>query len=91
MTSSWGSGFQGEVTVKNNGTSTLNGWTTTWTNPSGVSITQLWNGTMTTSGSTVTVKNLSWNGTLAGGATATFGFLGSGSSSTVPAVTCTSP
>ncbi|GAA1770855.1 glycoside hydrolase family 9 protein [Luedemannella helvata] len=91
VTSSWGSGFQGEVSVRNNGTGTLNGWTATWTNPGGVSITQLWNGTMTTSGSTVTVKNLSWNGTLGAGASATFGFLGSGSSSTVPVVTCTSP
>ena len=91
VTSSWGGGFQGEVTVRNNGTATLNGWTATWTNPSGVTITQLWNGTMTTSGSTVTVRNLSWNGTLGSGATTTFGFLANGPSTTVPTVTCTSP
>ena len=91
VTSAWGGGFQGEVAVRNNGTGTLNGWTATWTNPSGVTITQLWNGTMTTSGSTVTVKNLSWNGTLGSGATTTFGFLGNGTSTTVPTVTCTSP
>jgi chitin-binding protein len=91
VTSAWGGGFQGEVAVRNNGTGTLNGWTATWTNPSGVTITQLWNGTMTTSGSTVTVRNLSWNGTLGSGATTTFGFLANGPSTTVPAVTCTSP
>jgi endo-1,4-beta-xylanase len=42
------------------------------------------------SGSTVTVKNLSWNGSLAAGATTTFGFTANGSPST-PALTCTSP
>jgi hypothetical protein len=57
---------------------------------SGQAITQLWNGALTTSGSAVTVKNMSYNGSLAAGATTAFGFTANGASST-PALTCTSP
>ena len=59
-------------------------------NSSGNTISQLWSGTLTTSGSSVTVKNLSWNGSLNAGQSAQIGFLGTGST-TFPAVTCTSP
>jgi Glucuronyl esterase, fungi/Cellulose binding domain len=86
---SWPGGFQGEVTVSAGG-SAVNGWTVTWTLASGQSISQLWNGALTTSGSAVTVKNLSYNGSLAAGTSTTFGFLGNGSPST-PAPTCASP
>jgi endoglucanase len=86
VTSSWSGGWQAEVTVKA-GSAAINGWTVT--GPiSG--ITQLWSGTLTTSGSTATVKNLSWNGSLAAGATTTFGFTSSSTAST-PTLTCTSP
>jgi cellulase/cellobiase CelA1 len=56
----------------------------------GQSITQLWNGALTTSGSNVTVKNLSYNGSLAANATTTYGFTANGTPST-PTVSCTSP
>src|SRR4029079_14942401 len=64
---SWPGGFQGEVTVTA-GSSAINGWTTTWTLASGQTISQLWSGKLTTSGSTATVRNLSWNGALGAGA-----------------------
>ncbi len=86
--SSWGSGFQGQVTVTAGGTA-INGWTVTWTLASGQTISQLWNGTLTTNGSAVTVGNVSWNGALAAHASASFGFIGNGPAS-APAVTCTS-
>ena len=86
---SWNGGFQVTLTITA-GSSAINGWTISWTQPSGNTITQLWNGTLTTSGSTVTVRSLSWNGSLSAGASAQIGFLGTGST-TVPAVTCTSP
>lgn len=86
---SWTGGFQGEVTVRA-GTSGTNGWTTRWTLAGGQTITQLWNGVLTVSGSSVSVKNIGWNGTLAPNATTTFGYLANGSPST-PALTCTSP
>jgi hypothetical protein len=86
---SWPGGFQGEVTVKA-GASAINGWTVTWTLASGQTITQLWSGTLSTSGSAVTVKNLSWNGALAASASTTFGFTANGSPST-PTLACSSP
>jgi endoglucanase len=89
ITNSWSGGFQATVTVKA-GSAAIGGWTVGWTLSSGQVITQLWNGAQTVSGSTVTVKNLSWNGSLAAGATTTFGFNANGSPST-PALTCTSP
>jgi len=86
VTSSWSGGWQGEVTVKA-GSAAINGWTVTG---SISGITQLWSGTLTTSGSTITVKNLNWNGSLAAGASTTFGFTSSSTAST-PTLTCTSP
>jgi beta-mannanase len=86
---SWQGGFQGEVTVRA-ATSAINGWTTRWTLASGQTISQLWNGTLSVSGSAVTVKNLSWNGSLAANGTTTFGFLANGTPST-PTLTCVSP
>ena len=57
---------------------------------SGQTITQIWNGMLSTSGSTATVTNVSYNGSLPPGGSTTFGFLANGSAST-PTITCTSP
>ena len=84
--STWTDGYQGEVTVRA-GSSAINGWTVGLTLAGGQTITQLWDGTMGGSGSTVTVKNVSWNGALSASGSATFGFLANGSPST-PAITC---
>ncbi|MDG4820656.1 cellulose binding domain-containing protein [Asanoa sp. WMMD1127] len=72
----WNNGFTADVTVTNTGTSTVNGWTLTYTLPSGQAITSTWNATVTTSGSAVTARNISWNGTLAPGASTSFGYQG---------------
>lgn len=88
-TSSWSGGFQGEVTVTA-GSAAINGWTVRWTLANGQTISQLWNGTLTTSGSAVTVQNVSWNGTLGAGAATTFGYIGGGTPSTA-SLTCSSP
>ena len=53
---SWNGGFQGEVTVTA-GSSAINGWTVRWTLSSGQTITQVWNGTLSASGSAVSVSN----------------------------------
>ncbi|MFB9629319.1 cellulose binding domain-containing protein [Nonomuraea helvata] len=50
----------------------------------------MWNGTRTVSGSAVTVRNTSYNGSIAAGSSTTFGFTANGTAAT-PAVTCTSP
>ncbi|MEU3961047.1 glycoside hydrolase family 18 chitinase [Streptomyces buecherae] len=74
----WGSGYEGRWTVKNTGDTTLNSWTVEWDVPSGTTVGSGWDATITGSGSHYTAKNLSWNGTLAPGASVTFGFNGTG-------------
>jgi endoglucanase len=86
VTSSWNGGYQGQVTVTAG--KAIGGWAASWTLGSGQSISQVWNGTLTVSGSAATVRNVSWNGPLGAGATAEFGLIGSGTATT-PAVTCT--
>ena len=83
---SWPGGFQGEVTVTA-GSMPLTSWVASWTMGSGQSITSVWNGTSTLSGSTITVKSVAWNGALAASAATTFGFIGTGTPST-PAAAC---
>ncbi|MFF0245482.1 cellulose binding domain-containing protein [Streptosporangium sandarakinum] len=88
-TNQWAGGFQGEVTVRNTGTAAIRSWTVRWTFADGQRITQVWNGEPSTSGSAVTVRNLSWNGSLAAGASTTFGFLASWNGvNTAPVPTC---
>jgi endo-1,4-beta-xylanase len=87
----WNTGFQGEVTVKNNGSSTLNGWTVNLGLASGQSISSLWNGVNSGTSGSVTVKNAPYNGSLGGNASTTFGFTANGNGATAPSVSCTSP
>ncbi|MFI1990797.1 glycoside hydrolase family 6 protein [Actinoplanes sp. NPDC020271] len=88
VTSSWSGGYQATVKVTA-GSRVTSGWTVSWTPGAGQSISQVWNGTLTVSGSTVTVRNVSWNGALEPGGHAEFGLIASGSATT-PALTCTS-
>jgi predicted carbohydrate-binding protein with CBM5 and CBM33 domain len=89
ITGAWTGGFQGEVMV-HSGTTAIGSWTVSWTFPGAQTLAQLWSGKATSSGSLVTVKNESWNGTIAAGSYTTFGFLGSGTApSTVQNLTCT--
>ncbi|WP_434095605.1 cellulose binding domain-containing protein, partial [Streptomyces hydrogenans] len=76
--SDWGSGFEGRWTVKNTGTTTLTSWTVEWDFPSDTKVTSAWDATVTNSANHWTAKNLGWNGTLAPGASISFGFNGSG-------------
>ncbi|MEU4368814.1 GH12 family glycosyl hydrolase domain-containing protein [Micromonospora chersina] len=73
-TNVWNNGFTADVTITNTGSSTVNGWTLNYNLPSGQTITGSWNATVTQSGSAVTARNLSYNGTLAPGASTSFGY-----------------
>jgi cellulase/cellobiase CelA1 len=90
VVNSWPGGFQGQVVVTNTGSATLNSWQVGWIFPGSTAINRLWNGGYTQSGSRVTVTNLSYNGTLAPGASTTVGFTGiySGSSAAPSSVSC---
>ncbi|MFJ6993166.1 glycosyl hydrolase family 18 protein [Streptomyces sp. NPDC003090] len=79
--SDWGGGFEGKWTVKNTGTTALSSWTVEWDFPAGTSVGSAWDATVTNSGNHWIAKNLSWNGTLAPGASVSFGFNGTGSGS----------
>ncbi|MEV7867602.1 glycoside hydrolase family 18 chitinase [Streptomyces sp. NPDC088124] len=79
--SDWGTGFEGKWTVKNTGTTALSSWTVEWDFPSGTAVTSGWDADITGSGNHWTAKNKSWNGTLAAGASISFGFNGSGTGS----------
>ncbi|HYH03509.1 MAG TPA: cellulose binding domain-containing protein, partial [Bacillota bacterium] len=71
----WGTGANVSVTIKNNGSTAINGWNLAWTFPGNQKISNLWNGSFTQSGSSVTVTNMSYNVTIpANGGTVSFGF-----------------
>src|SRR3954467_11317394 len=75
LSSQWAGGFGANVAVNNLG-DPVSGWQLTWSFTAGQTITQLWNGSYTQSGTQVTVTNASWNGNIPSGGSATFGFNG---------------
>ncbi len=77
-TQDWGSGFEGKWTVKNTGTAPLSGWTLEWDFPAGTKVTSAWDADVTNTGDHWTAKNKSWAGSLAPGASVSFGFNGTG-------------
>jgi len=70
----WNSGFTAAISITNTGTSTIDGWTLSFTLPSGQSITSGWNATYSPSSGQVSARNVSYNGTIAPGATVEIGF-----------------
>ncbi|MEU9633775.1 endo-1,4-beta-xylanase [Streptomyces tendae] len=88
-TADWNSGYNGQVTITAGG-EPISSWTATVTLPAQQSVSSLWNGTPTRSGNVMTVRP-SWNGTLAAGASTSFGFtVAKNGSDAAPAVgTCT--
>jgi hypothetical protein len=93
IVNSWGGAYQGEFVVRNNGTSTINGWTVVATMPSGVTITQMWGGTYTPASGAVTIRP-TYTATVPAGQTVTFGYLANapGSAGATPnPLTCSVP
>ncbi|MER5911779.1 glycoside hydrolase family 18 chitinase [Streptomyces sp. NPDC001982] len=77
-TQDWGTGFEGKWTVKNTGTTAISSWTIEWDFPSGTSVTSAWDADVTSAGTHWTAKNKSYNGSIAPGASVSFGFNGAG-------------
>jgi hypothetical protein len=77
-TSDWGNGYVASVDITNTDTNPVDSWTlsfawpTRWQQMSGG-----WNGTWTETNGQVRVSNADWNATIAPGATANVGFVGS--------------
>mmetsp|Transcript_159 Transcript_159/g.306 ORF Transcript_159/g.306 Transcript_159/m.306 type:complete len:568 (+) Transcript_159:401-2104(+) len=70
----WPTGFT--ASVKFTSSSALTQWTLVFVLPTGQSVSQLWDGTVSSSGQTITVHNLSYNGDRAANAEVAFGFNG---------------
>ncbi len=76
ITSDWGSGFQGQVTIKNTGTTTLTGWTLAFDLPA--KINSIWDAQIVSqSPGHYKVKSNGWNDSIAPGASVSFGFTAS--------------
>jgi chitodextrinase len=72
--SQWSAGYVMNVTVTNTGGSTTSGWSVPVTMPSGHQFAGGWSAAFTTSGQTVTARNLSYNGTLSPNQSVSWGF-----------------
>lgn len=78
ITNQWPGGFQAGLSITNTGSSALNGWTLAFSFANGQTISQVWNGSYTQSGSQVTITNLSYDGSIPAGSTlSSVGFLSS--------------
>jgi endoglucanase len=87
VTNQWPTGFGATITIKNTGTTSINGWSLKFTFAAGQTITQLWDGVVSQSAGAVTVTNASYNGTIAPNATVQPGFNGTWNASSNPAPT----
>lgn len=67
ISNQWPGGFGASLTITNTGTTAINGWTLQFAFANGQTITQLWNGNYTQSGSVVTVTNVSYNASIPAG------------------------
>jgi hypothetical protein len=82
LESSWNNGFVANVTVTNNGSSAINGWTLGWTFPGDQRVVNAWNAVVAPSGGAAhTARNVDYNRTINPGGSATFGFQGAFTSS----------
>ena len=74
----WTGGFTAQVHLTNEGAA-VTSWTLTWTFAADQKITSAWSAQVVQSGSSVTATNASYNGVLATGGSADFGFQATGS------------
>ena len=75
-TSQWNSGFTGDYTITNTGTTPLTNWQLQFDLPSNESVSNLWNGHVVQSGTHYTVTPESYDSTIAPGSSVTVGFQG---------------
>lgn len=81
----WSGGFQAGLDLSNSGSSAFNDWTLTFEVPSGVTVSNGWNGTFSQSGTKVTVKAPSHDPRLDPGEKVNLGFTANGPDSPQPA------
>ncbi|NKZ07431.1 extracellular catalytic domain type 1 short-chain-length polyhydroxyalkanoate depolymerase [Actinomadura latina] len=72
--SAWPGGMTENITITNTGDTTIDGWSLAFTLPSGQTITSGWNASYSPSSGQVTAASVSYNGSLAPGASTGIGF-----------------
>ncbi|SER07892.1 Cellulose binding domain-containing protein [Lentzea albida] len=81
----WQGGFQGRVTIRNNGGSSINGWTLRWSFADGQTVREVWNATVSQRNGSVSVTGVDQARTIPSRGEVTIGFIGaSGGRNTAP-------
>lgn len=81
----WTGGFQGEIVIRNTDTTAINGWTLQFAFADGQTVSNMWGGTATQSGSAVSVQPAAYTAVIAAGGSVTVGFIGNkGAVNTAP-------
>ncbi|WP_435614738.1 cellulase family glycosylhydrolase [Streptomyces coelicoflavus] len=82
----WPGGFQGEIAVRNTGSTAITPWTLAFAFPDGQTITHMWGGTATQNAGAVSAAPASYTATIPPGGTVTLGFTAQkGATNTAPA------
>ncbi|MGV9450278.1 cellulase family glycosylhydrolase [Streptomyces sp. NPDC003635] len=89
VSNEWPGGFQAEITIRNTGTTAVNGWTLAFTFPDDQKVTNMWGGTPTQTGSAVSVTAASWTSTIPAAGSVTVGFTGTKNTTNAPPTTYT--
>jgi poly(hydroxyalkanoate) depolymerase family esterase len=72
--SAWNTGLTSNLTITNTSNTAINGWSLRFTLPSGQTIASGWNATYTPASGAITATNLSYNASIAPGASVGIGF-----------------
>ncbi|WSQ13817.1 cellulase family glycosylhydrolase [Streptomyces sp. NBC_01231] len=72
----WQGGFQGEIAISNTGTAAISGWKLAFSFANGQTVANMWGGTATQSGGSVSVTPASYTSTISAGGSVTVGFIG---------------
>ncbi|MER7456676.1 cellulose binding domain-containing protein [Micromonospora sp. NPDC126480] len=79
----WSTGYVGKVTVRNDEAVPMTGWRVEFDLPAGTSVANHWNAALTRTGTRHVFTNLARNGTLAPGASTSFGWVAAGTGTPV--------
>jgi cellulase/cellobiase CelA1 len=88
VTGSWSTGYQLAFNVTSNGTVATNSWVVRFSWQGTQTINNAWNVTATQSGQAVTASSVSYNGSLAPGATTSWGMVVNGANQALSGVSC---
>jgi hypothetical protein len=90
VSSDWGSGYQYNVTVRNNGTAPTAGWTVSLTFAGSQTVVNSWGVVVRRNGAQLIADNADYNGVVPAGQTQTWGAVINGPNQPVTGLTCTS-